>query len=135
MNLIEEMRQSDSLILSSGAKQSSIETCQKKLCALGAAPIPLSYVDFLRKINGIYGQEISIFGVDTKQPYEDIYDKNSLAGGTSKNKIFLGLSFTEYLIYDWYEKSYVIIDKKTNKIVFHSTFLEPSLACFLKKYA
>ncbi len=134
MNLIEEIKQSNSIALSSGAKKGNIETCQKKLCSLGAAPMPLSYVNFLNKINGIYGQGISVFGVNAKEPYEDIYKKNSLAGAISPNKIFLGASLTEYFIYDWFEKSYVIIDKKTDNNVLQSPFLEEVLALFLKKY-
>jgi len=134
MNLIEEIKQSNSISLSSGAKKGNIETCQKKLCSLGAAPIPLSYANFLGKINGIYSQDISVFGVDVKEPYEDIYKKNSLAGAISPNKIFLGASLTEYFIYDWFEKSYVIIDKKTDNNVFKSPFLEEALAQFLKNY-
>ena len=134
MNLIEKIKQSHSLMSSSGAKISNIETCQKKLCALGAAPIPLSYANFLSKINGIHSPEISIFGVNTKEPYEDIYGKNSLAEAMSKNKIFLGTSLTEYFIYDWFEKRYTIIDKKTDDIVFHSSFLEQSLAHFFRQY-
>lgn len=134
MNLIEKIKQSNSLLLSTGAKQNNIEICQKKLCSLGAAPMPLSYVNFLCKINGIYSQDISVFGVDSKTPYEDIYNKNSLAGGISENKIFLGVSLTEYFIYDWFEKSYVVVDKKTNKNIFNSPFLEQTLAQFLKKY-
>lgn len=134
MNLIEEIKQSNSISLSSGAKKGNIETCQKKLCSLGAAPMPLSYVNFLNKINGIYGQGISVFGVNAKEPFEDIYTKNSLAGAISKNKIFLGANLTEYFIYDWFEKSYVIIDKKTNKNIFKSPFLEQALINFFKRY-
>ena len=96
--------------------------------------MPLSYVNFLNKINGIYGQGISVFGVNVKEPFEDIYTKNSLAGAISKNKIFLGANLTEYFIYDWFEQSYVIIDKKTDNSVFKSPFLEEALAQFLKNY-
>lgn len=61
--------------------------------------------------NSVYGQDISVFGVDAKMPYEDIYNKNSLAGAVSKNKIFLGVSLTEYFI-----KEFLITFRQSVKI-------------------
>ena len=134
MNILEAIKNSKKLMCGKSYGTEIIEFCQKKLCSLGAAPIPLSYANFLGKINGIYSQNISVFGVDVKEPYEDIYKKNSLAGAISPNKIFLGASLTEYFIYDWFEKSYVIIDKKTDNNVFQYPLLEEALAYFVKKY-
>ena len=134
MNIREAIKNSKKLVCGKNCDAKTTELCQKKLCSLGAAPMPLSYANFLGKINGIYSQDISVFGVNAKEPYDDIYTKNSLAGAVSKNKIFLGVSLTEYFIYDWFEKSYVIIDKKTNENVFQSSFLDEALAFFFREY-
>lgn len=134
MDLLTKIRESNFLVTFTGVKDENIEVCQKRLCAAGAAPMPLSYAGLLKETNGIFGGDVSVFGIDAPQPCEDVYAKNTVAGIKNKPLVFLGMSLTEYLCYDWHKKSYVILNKEDNGETMASPLLPAVLATFLQNY-
>ncbi len=132
--MIDKILNSKDIFSGSFIASEKIEICQKQLCSCGAAPMPVSYTHFLQKINGVYGDGLSLFGVEVSEPFENILAKNTLAGIVNKKLIFLGDSLIEYLCYDWQMKSYIIIDKKTNRTVTSTPLLGSALGVFLREY-
>ncbi len=134
MNIFDLLR-NKGLIESYGVSFNEIEQYQKKLYNAGVANIPLDYAKFLTKINGIQTDTLSLFGIGQKNSFvRGIFEENSIAGTTSRDELFLGDNFTEYLIYDWQKKSYLIIDKITHKQLKIFPFLQDTLEYFLREY-
>ena len=111
-----------------------IDLCQKRLCAYGASPMPISYTDFLRKINGITGDGISLFGVSVAGLFDDVFAKNSVTHEPSNHRIFLGENLTEFLCYEWHQKAYLIISKQDGNEEKSFVLLDEALIYMLREY-
>lgn len=122
---------------SEGIEKSLIEAYQHKLYDNGIAVLPVSYIHFLEKINGVQTDSLSLFGItdEKSNTVADIYSRNSIAGiPKQKDRVFLGDNFCEYLCYSWYNKCYQIIDKESGEIVKQFSVFETAMLFFLREY-
>lgn len=134
MDITETIRASKYFSVADGVNSGIVQSYQKMLNQNKILPIPFSYAKFLERINGIYGNGVSVFGVNPVEPFEDIFKKNILGGKSLKDLIFLGESLTDFLCYDWNEKSYVIMERKDREVRYKNAILYNALLAFLKEY-
>lgn len=109
-----------------------IEAYQRKLYTAGMAPIPESYISFLARANGMASESWRLYGITEEEDIiKDIFTRNTVAGiSQNTHIIFLGDSLTEYLCYEWYEKSYVCRYKADLGISGRFTLLSEALRHF-----
>ena len=134
MNIWEAIKYSKKVVCGKTCDEETIDLCQKRLCAYGAAPMPISYTDFLRKINGITGDGISLFGVGVNGLFDDVFIKNSMTREPLNHRIFLGENLTEFLCYEWYQKAYIIISKQDGNEKRSFVLLDEALIYMLRDY-
>ena len=136
MNIVDKLKQLN-IQGNKGIDFAVIDQYQRDLAHRNIPVMPLSYVRFLEKANGITKDGLFLFGIktDTNDFVEDILQKNSVEGVfQNRDLIFLGDNSKEYFCYDWDQKCYLIMDKEvSSKIVAFSIF-EKALVEFLKNY-
>ena len=134
---IYEILQNLNLVEEKGISRERIESEQYRLYAAQRALIPTGYARFLEKSNGIQTDTLSLFGIrdDESGLIRDIYDNNTLNGTQDQSdKIFLGDNFFEYLVYDWQQKCYLVINKKNENEQKFFPLFEHAVLYFLRKY-
>lgn len=134
MDIFEAINNSKKVICGKACNEETINLCQKRLCAYGVAPMPISYIDFLCKINGVTGDGISLFGVGVAGLFDDVFTKNSVTQELSNHRIFLGENLTEFLCYEWNQKAYIIISKSDSKEEKNFVSLNEALIYMLREY-
>lgn len=136
MDIVNKLKQLN-IQCNKGVDFDIIEQYQRGLARRNIPVIPLSYVRFLEKANGITKDGLFLFGIkiESRDFVEDILQKNSVAGiAKNSDLIFLGDNSVEYLCYDWGQKSYLIINKiDKSKVAIFSIF-EKAIVEFLKTY-
>ena len=119
---IYEILQNLNLVEEKGISRERIESEQYRLYAAQRALIPTGYARFLEKSNGIQTDTLSLFD-------------NTLNGTQDQSdKIFLGDNFFEYLVYDWQQKCYLVINKKNENEQKFFPLFEHAVLYFLRKY-
>ena len=134
MNIFELMRK-NGMGEYGGVSRQEIDVYQRELYKEGVANIPLDYARFLMEINGVQTDMVALFGLKRQGSFvRDIMEENSIAGSKSKNDLFLGDNFKEYLVYEWNKKSYTVINKTDATDKKYFAFLEEALFYFLQEY-
>ena len=132
-----ELLQKAGLVDNEGVDKNKIEEYQRRLWQNKMPNIPLSYANFLAEVNGIQTSDLALFGIADENSgfVQDIYERNSVSGIPQNNDvIMLGDNFNEYLCYDWQQKSYLIINKKSKEIIKNIAFFEIAMLFFLREY-
>lgn len=111
---LEEIRSNKMIRTAPKADVRNIISCKNNLKENHIVVFPEDYTSFVKNINGIVGDSISLYGVcpDSKLGFSDIAEENSSLTKFDKNRfIVLGYNKYDYLVYDEEEKAYQARDQ------------------------
>ena len=132
--LFECLRQISPDRLGKPVNTKKIILAQKELIQNGNAAIPESFLQFLRRYNGISYDGARIFGIATEgRIFLDIVPANQMSPFSGQNNlIILGCDEFDYLANNTECQQYQIIDKEDLEVLEEHSEIEPAILHILK---
>jgi hypothetical protein len=123
--ILESLKEEESAMIAPPASEKALDNCQKRLAEKGILLLPVQYLDFLKKTNGLaYG--VVFFGTDpfplsqNEDILQDIVSANEhfLEGKSYLNHwILLGETFDEAYIFNTKKERYEIVERLGHGVI------------------